>query len=159
MSGKLKCDKCGLEAHEDRFGIEDGMVVCDMCREEMEAANEGKTKVLVIDDQYFIIGYVKQFLDFCNVKHEYRIPEDESTLAEYDVLIVDGEGIANSKYKHGIEFCKAYEKQGNNKIVIYHSGLSPRGEDKTSLANRGVKILIKGENHDRLVDAVKEAVA
>lgn len=158
MSGKLKCDKCGLEAHEDRFGIEDGQLLCDICREKMESANKGKPKVLVIDDQYFMLSYARRFLGFCNVKHAYRIPEDESTLAEYEVLVVDGDGIGNSKYKHGIEFCKAYEKQGNNKVVIYHSGLSPHGEDKTSIETRGVKILVKGGNPDRLVDAVKEAV-
>lgn len=159
MSGNLKCNKCGLEAHEDRFGIENGQVLCDICRENMEAATKGKPKVLVIDDDYFMRSYARRFLDFCIVKHDYRIPEDESTLADYDVLIVDGDGIGNSKYKDGIEFCKTYEKQGNNKVVIYHSGLAPYGEDESALTNKGLKIVVKGSNPDRLVAAVKEVVA
>lgn len=124
----------------------------------MEADNKPKPKVLVIDDQYFTFSYAKKFLDFCDVKHEYRIPEDESTLAEYDVLIVDGDGIGNSKYKHGMDFCKAYAKQGNNKGVIYHSGLTPYGEDEQILTKLGVNIVVKGRDPDFLVDAVREVV-
>lgn len=158
MSGNLKCDKCGLEAHEDRFGIENGQVLCDICRENMEAANKGKPKVLVIDDTYFVFSAISRTLDFCNVEHVYGIPEDESELADFDVLIVDGKGIGNSKYKDGIEFCKTYEKQGNNKVVIYHSGLAPYVEDEFALTNKGVKIVVKGSHPDRLVAAVQEVI-
>ena len=124
-----------------------------------ETDNKPKPKVLVIDDRYFTFAYVKKFLDFCDVKHEYLIPEDESTLAEYDVLIVDGDGIGNSKYKHGMDFCKAYAKQGNNKGVIYHSGLEPYGEDEQILTKLGVNIVVKGRDPDFLVEAVREVVA
>ena len=124
-----------------------------------EADNRPKPKVLVIDDEYFMLAYAKKYLDFCDVKHEYCIPEDESTLAEYDVLIVDGNGIGNSKYKHGMDFCKAYAKQGNNKGVIYHSALEPYGEDEQILTKLGVNIVVKGRDPDWLVEAVREVVA
>lgn len=124
-----------------------------------EADNKQKPKVLVIDDKYFIFSTISRTLDFCDVKHEYCIPEDESTLAEYDVLIVDGDGIGNSKYKHGMEFCKAYAKQGNNKGMIYYSGLAPYGENEKALVGKGVKILTKGGDLDRIVEAVREVVA
>lgn len=117
-----------------------------------------KPKVLVIDDARYVGSYVHKFLDFCDVEQEYGIPEDEAVLAKYDVLIVDGEGIGNSKYKHGIEFCKAYAKQGNNKGVIYHSGLEPYGEDEQILTKLGVNIMVKGRDPDLLVNAVKEAL-
>ena len=124
----------------------------------MKNESPAKPKVLVIDDAVFMRSYAQKFLDFCDVEQEYGIPEDETELAEYDVLIVDGEGIGNTKYKHGIEFCKAYEKQGRNKVVIYHSGLAPFGENEKALVAKGVKILTKGGNPDRLVEAIKEIV-
>lgn len=124
-----------------------------------EADNKPKPKVLVIDDTYFIFAAISKTLDFCEVEHEYRIPEDESELPDFDVLIVDGDGIGNSKYKNGIEFCKAYKKQGNNKVVIYYSGLAPYGENEKALVGKGVKILTKGGNPDRIVEAVREVVA
>lgn len=33
MNGKLKCDRCGWEMHEDRFAIVGEEVLCDLCRE------------------------------------------------------------------------------------------------------------------------------
>lgn len=122
----------------------------------MEIVGKSRPKVCIIDDMVFVFACVSEYLEFCQVKHEYAIPEDESTLAEYDVLIVDGDGIGNSKYKHGMEFCKAYAKQGNNKVVIYHSGLRPSKDDEKILIEKGVKVVVKGRDPQILVDAVRE---
>lgn len=124
----------------------------------MKNDSAAKPKVLVIDDAGFMRSYAQKFLDFCDVEQKYRIPEDETVLAKYDVLIVDGNGIGNSKYKDGIEFCKAYEKQGNNKGVIYHSGLFSDKEDLEILKEMGIKVLLKGDQPGKFVEAVKEAL-
>lgn len=124
----------------------------------MKNESPAKPKVLVIDDAGYMGSYAQKFLGFCDVKQEYRIPEDETVLAKYDVLIVDGDGIGNTRYKHGIEFCKAYEKQGNNKGLIYHSGLMPDRADREILKERGIKMLLKGDVPGKFVAAVKEIV-
>ena len=125
---------------------------------ERESESTAKPRVLVIDDARFMLSYAQKFLDFCNVEQEYSIPKDETMLAKYDVIIVDGEGIGNPKYKDGIEFCKAYEKQGNNKGLIYHSGLMPDRADREILKERGIKMLLKGDVPGKFVAAVKEIV-
>lgn len=124
----------------------------------MKNESTAKPKVLVIDDAGCMLAYARKFLDFCDVEQKYGIPEDETVLAKYDVLIVDGEGIGNSKYKDGIEFCKAYKKQGNNKGVIYHSGLLPDKGDREELEKKGIKSVLKGGFASDLVEAVMEAL-
>ena len=119
-----------------------------------------RTNICVIDDSCMIRSTLSQCLKDnadCAVVEYSRIPEDESELAQYDVLIVDGQGISNSKYSHGMEFCKTYQKRGNNKLLIYHSGLGAYGEDKEALEKKGVKIIEKGENPQHIIDAVKGA--
>lgn len=111
-------------------------------------------KVCVIDDSYSMADIVRQYLPDCEVEGIYRLPEDETSLAKYDVLIVDGEGIGNSKYNHGVEFCKAYEKQGNNKKVIFFSGLEPIKSDRPILEAKGVEWIVKGYDPQILADVV-----
>ena len=111
-------------------------------------------KVCVIDDSYITADIVRKYLPDCEVDGMRRLPEDETSLAQYDVLIVDGEGIGNARYGHGVEFCKAYEKQGNNKKVIFFSGLLPKKSDMPILEAKGVVWLTKGRDPQILADVV-----
>ena len=111
-------------------------------------------KVCVIDDSVMVQNTMRMYLPDCEVEGIYCLPEDETSLAQYDVLIVDGEGIGNARYGHGVEFCKAYEKQGNNKKVIFFSGLSPRAADRPTLIEKGVEWLTKGRDPQLLADMV-----
>lgn len=111
-------------------------------------------RVCVIDDWSAVADMVRKYMPDCEVEGIYRLPEDETSLAEYDVLIVDGEGIGNSKYNHGVEFCKAYEKQGNNKKVIFFSGLEPEKSDRPILEAKGVAWFTKCCDPQILADFV-----
>lgn len=112
-------------------------------------------KVCVIDDSYSVRACVQVYLPYDDVDEMSCLPEDETSLAKYDAIIVDGEGIGNSKYRHGVEFCKAYEKKGNNKMVIFFSGLEPSDEDKPILKDKGVTWLTKGRDPQILADVVQ----
>lgn len=111
-------------------------------------------KVCVIDDFYFMKSYCEKFLSDFEINHLYCIPDDESTLAEFDVLIVDGQGIGNSKYKNGKDFLLAYKLQGKNRGCVYHSGLCDNF-DREELSKHGVSIVTKGSNPQNLAYAVK----
>ena len=112
-------------------------------------------KVLVIDDRYFIKAAVEQYLSgVAEVDHMYCLPDDESCLAKYDALVVDGDGIGNDKFGHGLDFCKAYDKP-EGQAVVYHSGLSPSDEDCKLLEKRGVAVVCKGGNPEKLSLAIR----
>ena len=155
--GAYRCEKCSL-LYESSCELAWANMPYKERDNKMKNESTAKPKVLVIDDAGFMRSYAQKFLDFCDVEQEYGIPEDETVLAKYDVLIVDGEGIGNSKYKDGIEFCKAYEKQGNNKGLIYHSGLLPDKCDREELEKKGIKSVRKGGFASDLVEAVQEVV-
>lgn len=110
--------------------------------------------VLVIDDSYMMKSYVERFVDGFVVKQIYRLPDDESDLRKYDALIVDGLGIGNKKYKDGLEFCKSYYKP-DGQSVVYHSGNGVYGDDAAELNRRGVAIVLKGSNPEKLALAVR----
>lgn len=117
-----------------------------------------KPKVCVIDDASFMLDYARKFLAFCDVEQVNRLPEDPTALAKFDILIVDGEGIGNSQFYYGLDFCLAYEKQGNNKLVIYHSGNIPQRADAEALGKMGVAIIRKGSAPQNLIEAVRKAI-
>lgn len=118
------------------------------------AINPKIGKVCVIDDDYFMKSYCEKFLEGFEITYLYRLPEDESILAEYDVLIVDGQGIRNSKYETGKDFLLAYKIQGRNRGCIYHSGLCDIF-DREELAQHSIASVTKGSDPQNLVDAVK----
>ena len=60
-------------------------------------------KILVIDDDHFMKSFVEKFVSDVEVEQIYRLPEDESILAKYDGLIVDGSGISNSKHENDLD--------------------------------------------------------
>ena len=111
-------------------------------------------KVLIIDDSGFMNGYFEKFASDVEVEQIYRLPDDESILAKYDALVVDGDGIGNKKYRHGLDFCKAYDKP-EGQSVVYHSGLMTFKEDAADLEKRGIANVPKGSNPEKLVLAAR----
>ena len=103
---------------------------------------------------YLTKSFCEKFLEDFEITHLYRIPKDESALAEFDVLVVDGQGIGNRKYKEGKDFLLAYKLQGSNRGCVYHSGLCDKS-DREELAQHGIAAVTKGSNPRELVDAVK----
>ena len=157
MSGTLKCEKCGAEVHEDRISIVDGRLFCDVCFEQYQkekAARPKMGKVCVIDDDRFMKAFCEKFLEDFEITHLLRIPEDESILAEFDVLIVDGQGIGNSKYKDGKNFLLSYKLKGWNRGCVYCSGLCDKS-DREELVQHSIAAVTKGSDPQKLVDAVK----
>lgn len=110
--------------------------------------------ILIIDDSYMMKSYVEKFVAGFVVKQIYRIPDDESDLKKYDALVVDGQGIGNKKYKDGFEFCKSYDKP-EGQSVVYHSGNGAYGDDAAELSRRGVAIVTKGSNPEKLALAIR----
>jgi len=112
-------------------------------------------KILVIDDWRVIAESIKVCFPNASVDHEYRIPTDLSELDNYDVLIVDNQGIGNSKWKSGEEFLKDYRPKNPKQMVIYHSGLEPSNEFAELLESNGFFSFTKGRDPDKLVALVK----
>ena len=155
MGGKYKCSKCGAIVPEDGLFIVDGMLLCNVCDEQYQkerAARPKMGRVCVIDDARLMKSFCEKFLEDFEITHLYRIPEDESELAEFDVLIVDGQGIGNSKYKEGKDFLLSYKLHGSNRGCVYYSGLC---SDREELAQHGIAAVTKGSDPQKLVDAVK----
>lgn len=157
--GKL-AEECGklaeeLDDHENHLEAHTLRNIVKDADAKGDAAIDHKIgKVCVIDDDYFMKSYCEKFLEGFEITHLYRLPEDESILAEYDVLIVDGLGIGNRKYETGKDFLLAYKIQGRNRGCIYHSGLCDKF-DREDLAPRGIAVVNKGSDPQKLVDVVK----
>ncbi len=111
-------------------------------------------KVLVIDDAAFMEGYVKKFMPDARVTYLRQLPEDESVLSQFDALVVDCDGIGNKKWKHGLDFCKSYDKP-EGQAVVFHSGLRAHGTDALELERRGIANLPKGSNPEKLVFCIR----
>lgn len=118
------------------------------------AINHNLGKVCVIDDDRFMKSFCEKFLEDFEITHLYRLPEDESILAEFDVLVVDGQGIGNSKYKEGKDFLLSYKIHGSNRGCVYYSGLCDQS-DREELAQHGIAAVTKGSDPQKLCDAVK----
>lgn len=114
-------------------------------------------RVLVIDDSSMMRVFVERFVPGVTVEHVFRIPEDVSELKLYDALVVDGQGIGNSRWRHGLDFCKEYEKP-EGQAVVFYSGLRAHGEDAAELERRGIANLSKGCNPEKLALAVRFAM-
>ena len=111
-------------------------------------------KVLVIDDSVFMEGFVNKFMPDAQVTYIRQLPEDESVLSQFDALVIDGEGLGNKKWKHGLDFCKAYDKP-EGQAVVFYSGLSAHGTDALELERRGIANLSKGSDPDKLVRCLR----
>lgn len=116
-------------------------------------------KVLVIDDNWGIVKTCieKWSAEAVDVECVARIPKDLSRLPEYDALVVDGSGIGNGEFKNGFEFLMSYDKP-DGQAVVYHSGHGAYGDDKKNLERRGVAVVTKGSNPEKLSLAIRFAM-
>ena len=112
-------------------------------------------KILVIDDFAFTAAYIGKYLPNDEIGLLYRLPDDNSEYDRYDVLVVDNQGIGNSKYRCGSDFLKDYCPT-RKQLVIYYSGLEPEPDFKTILDTKGFKFFVKGRDPDGLAKIVEE---
>ena len=113
-------------------------------------------KILVIDDWRIIAESIKKYFPDASVSHEYWIPTDLAELDNYDILVVDNQGIGNATWKSGEAFLKDYQPKNPNQMVIFHSGLGPDHEFADILKSKGFFSFTKGRNPDKLVALVNE---
>ena len=116
-----------------------------------------KKRVLVIDDDRGMKSYVEKFVEGVVVDQLYRIPDDLSVLLAYDAVVVDGLGIGNGRFEEGFDLCMAYDKP-DGQSVVYYSGLGAYGRDRDALSERGVAVVTKGSNPEKLVLAIRFAM-
>jgi len=111
-------------------------------------------RILVIDDDRAMKSFVEKWMtgDF-TVEQLYRIPDDLNVLKGYDAVVVDGLGIGNGKYREGIDLLLDYDKP-EGQSVVHHSGLCAYGREREALERRGVAVVTKGSNPEKLVLAI-----
>lgn len=149
------CSKCGYEFMNPRVAVAiNGETICIGCKPKQGAKMK---KVLVIDDHYFMKEYVAKCVPGLQVDRMHALPDEESALRGYDALVIDGEGIGNATYRHGLEFCRQYDKP-DGQAVVYCSGLHPGKEDCEILEKRGIAVVDKGGNPEKLALCVKFAM-
>lgn len=111
-------------------------------------------KLAVIDDSGMIQNVVeRQFGTSHTVKKYWKIPDDLMELDQFDVLIVDGDGIGNQRFAHGVDFLVEYAPKHPDKKFVHFSGFCT-GQDRERLKAIGVAVVTKGGRPDELVDAV-----
>ena len=115
-----------------------------------------KKRVLVIDDDRGMKSYVEKFVEGVVVHQLYRIPDDLSVLLSYDAVVVDGLGIGNGRFDEGFDLCMAYDKP-EGQSVVYYSGLGAYGRDRDALSERGVAVVTKGSDPEKLALAIRFA--
>lgn len=115
----------------------------------------GPPKLAVIDDDGFIISYVKDmFRSDYEVDTFRRLPVDTSILHDYDVLIVDNQGIGNGHFDDGEDFLCEYNRP-EHQLVVHFSGLNPGRRFAEILTSKGMFWKVKGRDPHELVDLVK----
>ena len=115
----------------------------------------GPPKLAVIDDDGFIISYVvDMFRSDYEVDTFRRLPADTSILHEYDVLIVDNQGIGNGRVSDGEDFLYEYNRP-EHQLVVHFSGLCPNRRFAEILTSKGMFWKVKGRDPHELVDLVK----
>lgn len=125
-------------------------------KETRDEAPERKT-ILVIDDDRIMKSFVEKFVEGYDVEQVYRIPDDLDVLRGYDAIVVDGLGIGNGRFKKGFDLCMAYDKP-DGQSVVYYSGLGAYGRDRDALSERGVAVVTKGSNPEKLALAIRFAM-
>ena len=117
-----------------------------------------KFSILVIDDDRAMKPFIEKWMtgDFM-VEQLYRIPDDLSVLKGYDAVVVDGLGLGNGRFKEGFDLLMAYEKP-EGQAVVYYSGLGAYGRDRDALSERGVAVVTKGSNPEKLTLAIRFAM-
>lgn len=116
-----------------------------------------KKRVLIIDDDRGMKSYVEKLVEGVVVDQLYRIPDDLSVMMGYDAVVVDGLGIGNGRFEEGFDLCMAYDKP-DGQSVVYYSGLGVCGRDRDALSERGVAVVTKGSNPEKLTLAIRFAM-
>ena len=99
-----------------------------------------RKKVLIIDDSHMMKPYLEKWIDDMDIEQIYRIPVDLSILAGYDAL--------------GVYLLLDYDKP-EGQSVVYHSGLGAYGREREALERRGVAVVTKGSNPEKLTLAIR----
>lgn len=111
-------------------------------------------KLAVIDDSGMIQTVVlKNFASSHEVKPYWMIPEDLTELDQFDVLIVDGDGIGNQRFAHGVDFLVEYAPKHPDKRFVHFTGWCD-GQNKEKLKAMGIKVVNKGGWPSELIEAV-----
>ncbi len=115
-------------------------------------------KILVIDDDRAMKSFIEKWMtgNF-TIEQLYRIPDDLNVLKGYDAVVVDGLGIGNGKYREGVDLLLDYDKP-EGQAVVYHSGLGAYGREREALERRGVAVVTKGSNPEKLMLAIRFAM-
>ena len=117
-----------------------------------------KMSILVIDDDRAMKSFIEKLMTGSfKVDQLYRIPDDLSVLMGYDAVVVDGLGIGNNRFKEGLDLLMAYDKP-EGQSVVYYSGLGVYGRDRDALSERGVAVVTKGSNPEKLTLAIRFAM-
>lgn len=115
-------------------------------------------RILVIDDDRAMKSFIEKFMTGSfKVDQLYGIPDDLSVLRSYDAVVVDGLGIGNNRFKEGLDLLLAYDKP-EGQSVVYYSGLGAYRRDLDALSERGVAVVTKGSNPEKLTLAIKFAM-
>lgn len=105
--------------------------------------NDGKKQICVIDDDGFVRDCVAKCLKQHTVVGLRLLPLEVAELYDYDILIVDGNGIGNEKWKNGVEFLMEYTPKNPLQKLIHFSGYITE-QDKRKLTKKGIKVITKG---------------
>jgi hypothetical protein len=115
-------------------------------------------RILVIDDDRMMKSFIEKFMTGrFKVDQLYRIPDNLDDLRGYDAVVVDGRGIGNSRFEEGFDLCMAYDKP-DGQSVVYYSGLGAYGRDRDALSERGVAVVTKGSDPEKLMLAIRFAM-
>lgn len=122
-------------------------------KEPISPPNDGKKRICIIDDEGFIRNWVAECLKPHTVVGLRELPLDVSELYDYDILIVDGNGIGNEKWRHGVAFLMEYTPKNPLQKLIHYSGYIS-AQDEKKLTQKGIMALEKGRDFRDYVDLI-----
>ena len=125
----------------------------NMRKEPISPPNDGKKRICIIDDEGFIRDWVAECLKPHTVVGLRMLPLDVSELNDYDIVIVDGNGIGNEKWRHGVEFLMEYTPKNPMQKLIHYSGYIS-AENEMKLTQKGIMALEKGRYFGDYVDLI-----
>lgn len=116
-------------------------------------------KVCIIDDTRSTTSFFKHDVEVAvknaKVTEKWELPEDESELDDFDVLVVDNSGIGNSTFRSGFDFLKTYARAHPDKLLVFHTGILIHDQMK-KLEPLGVKCIEKTWNQAPVIELLKK---
>lgn len=122
-------------------------------KEPISPPNDGKKRICVIDDDGFIRNWVAECLKPHTVVGLRMLPLDVSELNNYDIVIVDGNGIGNEKWANGVDFLMDYTPLNPLQKLMHFSGYISV-QDEMKLNKKGIMTLVKGHDFRDYVDLI-----